>query len=195
MFDPQVAVDPTGNALAIWTTSGTATSGTPTQTYAARYVKNGSWGSIEDIDTCGPAATAASGACSPQVQGNLLVSSPRLAIDTEGNAIAMWVEEAHSLPQPPYLVTRPYANRYVAAPSTPMATHSWVQADLQPGAEPARINLEAKRLLAHTVLPVAVIGERLGFADPTNFGKFFVRTVGCSPGRFRRRQIANAPRG
>jgi len=51
-----------------------------------------------------------------------------------------------------------------------------------------RINLEAKRLLAHTVLSIALIGERLGFEDPTNFVKFFKHEVGCTPGEFRRRQ-------
>jgi AraC-like DNA-binding protein len=53
----------------------------------------------------------------------------------------------------------------------------------------SRINLEAKRLLAHTVLPIAAIGEQLGFQDPTNFVKFFRRAVGCTPGQFRRRQM------
>lgn len=52
----------------------------------------------------------------------------------------------------------------------------------------SRINLEAKRLLAHTALSIALIGERLGFQDPTNFVKFFKREVGCTPGEFRRRQ-------
>jgi AraC-like DNA-binding protein len=52
----------------------------------------------------------------------------------------------------------------------------------------ARINLEAKRLLAHTGLPVAVIAERLGFPDPTHFVKFFKREVCCTPGEFRHRQ-------
>jgi AraC-like DNA-binding protein len=51
-----------------------------------------------------------------------------------------------------------------------------------------RINLEAKRLLAHTALPIALIGERLGFEDPTNFVKFFKLEAGCTPGEFRRRQ-------
>jgi len=53
----------------------------------------------------------------------------------------------------------------------------------------SRINLEAKRLLAHTVLPIAVIGEQLGFQDPTNFVKFFRREVGRTPGQFRCRQM------
>jgi AraC-like DNA-binding protein len=52
----------------------------------------------------------------------------------------------------------------------------------------SRINLEAKRLLAHTTLSIALIGERLGFQDSTNFVKFFKREVGCTPGEFRCRQ-------
>ena len=45
--------------------------------------------------------------------------------------------------------------------------------------------LEAKRLLAYTDEPVAEIGYRLGFPEPTNFGRFFAREVGLSPGSFR----------
>lgn len=48
-----------------------------------------------------------------------------------------------------------------------------------------RVALEAKRLLAGTDLPVAEVGRRLGFAEPTNFGRFFQREVGSSPGGFR----------
>ncbi|MCW6005158.1 AraC family transcriptional regulator [Micromonospora sp. CPCC 205371] len=48
-----------------------------------------------------------------------------------------------------------------------------------------RVALEAKRLLAGTDLPVAEVGRRLGFAEPTNFGRFFQREVGNSPGGFR----------
>jgi AraC-like DNA-binding protein len=48
-----------------------------------------------------------------------------------------------------------------------------------------RVTLEAKRLLAGTDLPVAEIGRRLGFPEPTNFGRFFQREVGQSPGGFR----------
>jgi AraC-like DNA-binding protein len=51
-----------------------------------------------------------------------------------------------------------------------------------------RIVLEAKRLLAHTVAPVANIAVDLGFAEATNFVKFFRREAGCSPGEFRRQQ-------
>ena len=51
-----------------------------------------------------------------------------------------------------------------------------------------RTALQAKRLLACTEMPIAEIGQRLGFPEPTNFGRFFHREVGCSPGTFRARQ-------
>jgi AraC-like DNA-binding protein len=48
-----------------------------------------------------------------------------------------------------------------------------------------RVALEARRLLACTPLSVAEIGRRLGFPEPTNFGRFFHREAGTSPGAFR----------
>lgn len=54
----------------------------------------------------------------------------------------------------------------------------------------ARIHLEAKRLLAHTDLPVGVIAERLSFDETTHFSKFFRREAGCTPTEFRRRAMA-----
>ena len=48
-----------------------------------------------------------------------------------------------------------------------------------------RISLEARRLLAHTGMPVAGIGDELGFDDYSNFSKFFRREVGCTPMEFR----------
>ncbi|WP_207914073.1 AraC family transcriptional regulator [Micromonospora sp. KC213] len=48
-----------------------------------------------------------------------------------------------------------------------------------------RVALQASRLLAATGEPVARIGRRLGFPEPTNFGRFFTREVGMSPGAFR----------
>jgi AraC-like DNA-binding protein len=48
-----------------------------------------------------------------------------------------------------------------------------------------RVALEAKRMLACTDLPVAEIGRRLGFSEPTNFGRFFARETGQTPGAFR----------
>ena len=51
-----------------------------------------------------------------------------------------------------------------------------------------RIVLEAKRLLAYTVAPISDIAADLGFAEATNFVKFFRREADCSPGAFRRQQ-------
>jgi AraC-like DNA-binding protein len=48
-----------------------------------------------------------------------------------------------------------------------------------------RVALEARRLLACTPLSVAEVGRHLGFPEPTNFGRFFHREVGSSPGQFR----------
>jgi AraC-like DNA-binding protein len=48
-----------------------------------------------------------------------------------------------------------------------------------------RIALEAKRLLATSDRPVAEVGRALGFDEPTNFGRFFMREVGQTPGGFR----------
>jgi AraC-like DNA-binding protein len=49
----------------------------------------------------------------------------------------------------------------------------------------ARVALEAKRLLACTDDSVAEVGRALGFTEPTNFGRFFVRECGATPGEFR----------
>ncbi len=48
-----------------------------------------------------------------------------------------------------------------------------------------RVALEARRLLACTPMSVAEVGRYLGFGEPTNFGRFFQREVGTSPGHFR----------
>ena len=45
--------------------------------------------------------------------------------------------------------------------------------------------LEAKRLFQHTDLTTSAVGYRLGFEDPSYFGRFFKREVGMSPGQFR----------
>ncbi|MEW7314993.1 helix-turn-helix transcriptional regulator [Buttiauxella gaviniae] len=52
----------------------------------------------------------------------------------------------------------------------------------------SRINLEAKRLLANSTTPVALIADQLGFDEATNFVKFFKREVACTPGEFRKKQ-------
>ncbi|MEU5564442.1 helix-turn-helix domain-containing protein [Micromonospora musae] len=48
-----------------------------------------------------------------------------------------------------------------------------------------RVALQASRLLAATDEPIARIGRGLGFTEPTNFGRFFTRETGQSPGAFR----------
>lgn len=48
-----------------------------------------------------------------------------------------------------------------------------------------RLLLEAKRLLAHTTLPVQTIGRDLGFEESTNFVKFFRKEAGIRPLAFR----------
>jgi len=50
-----------------------------------------------------------------------------------------------------------------------------------------RLVLEAKRLLAHTEKPSAVIAAELGFSEPTNFHKFFHRHTSQRPGQFRQK--------
>jgi AraC-like DNA-binding protein len=49
-----------------------------------------------------------------------------------------------------------------------------------------RTALEAQRLLVHTGATTTIIGEELGFSEPTNFLKFFKRVVGMTPDSFRR---------
>lgn len=49
----------------------------------------------------------------------------------------------------------------------------------------ARLVLEAKRLLAHTDRPVSAVATELGYSEPTNFHKFFMRETHQSPTRFR----------
>ncbi len=49
-----------------------------------------------------------------------------------------------------------------------------------------RIILEAKRLLAHTQLPVAQVAYQLNFSDNSYFGRFFKKYTGVTPEEFRR---------
>ncbi|WP_436499081.1 AraC family transcriptional regulator [Actinokineospora sp. HUAS TT18] len=52
---------------------------------------------------------------------------------------------------------------------------------------------EAKRLLARTDLTVRQVADRVGFADPAYFCRFFRRETGASPGEFRRTTGNGAP--
>ncbi|WRZ89472.1 AraC family transcriptional regulator [Streptomyces sp. NBC_01007] len=48
-----------------------------------------------------------------------------------------------------------------------------------------RVVLEAKRLLAHTDMPIGRIGVAVGFPDAANFSKFFYQHTGATPVAFR----------
>ncbi|WP_327698801.1 helix-turn-helix domain-containing protein [Streptomyces sp. NBC_00459] len=48
-----------------------------------------------------------------------------------------------------------------------------------------RVILEAKRLLAHTTLPIGRVGAAVGFPDAANFSKFFQLHTGAAPAAFR----------
>ncbi len=48
-----------------------------------------------------------------------------------------------------------------------------------------RVILEAKRMLAHSGLSVSEIGYKLGFVDNSYFGRYFKKSVGTSPDRYR----------
>ncbi|MFD5820579.1 AraC family transcriptional regulator [Streptomyces sp. NPDC127038] len=48
-----------------------------------------------------------------------------------------------------------------------------------------RVVLEAKRLLAHTDMPIGRIGAAVGFPDSANFSKFFHQHTGATPVAFR----------
>lgn len=48
-----------------------------------------------------------------------------------------------------------------------------------------RVVLEAKRLLAHTDLPIARVGAAVGFPDAANFSKFFQQHTDMTPAAFR----------
>ncbi|MFF2308374.1 helix-turn-helix transcriptional regulator [Streptomyces sp. NPDC058128] len=49
----------------------------------------------------------------------------------------------------------------------------------------ARVIHEAKHLLAHSTLPAARVGTRLGFPDRATFGRFFRNRTGVTPAAFR----------
>lgn len=55
-----------------------------------------------------------------------------------------------------------------------------------------RVALEAQRMLAHSTGSIADIAIYLGYSEPTNFVKFFRRTVGETPSAFRLRMTVSA---
>jgi len=65
--DPQLAVDPSGNAVAVWSQSGSI--------WSNRYTSSGGWGTAVLIETNSGSAL-----------------SPTLAVDPSGNATAVWTQ-------------------------------------------------------------------------------------------------------
>ena len=51
-----------------------------------------------------------------------------------------------------------------------------------------RVALEARRLLAHTDLPIVTVAMQVGFRDPSNFSSFFAHQTRESPTAFREQQ-------
>lgn len=51
---------------------------------------------------------------------------------------------------------------------------------------------QAKKLLATTAEPIALIAQQVGYDDPAQFSKFFARSIGCSPRDFRIKFSATA---
>jgi hypothetical protein len=68
-FEPQVVVDPSGNVIAVWTRSD----GTDLRIQAATRTPSGAWSSPVNISDSGSSA-----------------SSPAIAVDSSGNALAVW---------------------------------------------------------------------------------------------------------
>ena len=69
-FDAQVAVDPSGNAVAVWYQDD----GTRDNIWANRFTPTAGWGAAEPIETDNAGRA----------------SSPQVALDSNGNAVAVW---------------------------------------------------------------------------------------------------------
>jgi hypothetical protein len=78
-FDPQIAVDASGNAIAVWSQDDGTTFWfnyhcTRKNIWANRYVAGKGWGTAERLET--------------DDRGNGI--GPQIAVDAKGNAIAVW---------------------------------------------------------------------------------------------------------
>lgn len=96
---PQIAVDPLGNATAIWTQSD----GSSINIMARRYVPGTGWGNIEVIEN-----------------GNANAYVPQIAVDPSGNATAVWYQRQG-------LLNHIRANRYV--PQTGWGADQLIETD------------------------------------------------------------------
>ena len=71
-YDPQLAIDPSGNAMAVWRQSD----GTRNNTWANRYLDGTGWGAAELIETDNARSAL----------------DPQLAINASGNAMVVWFQ-------------------------------------------------------------------------------------------------------
>jgi AraC family transcriptional regulator, transcriptional activator of pobA len=95
------------------------------------------------------------------------------------------------------LVERDYARRHLvsdyatALGVTPGHLNALCRTQLRQTASArihGRLALEAKRLLLYSDLTVAEVADRLGFADPAYFSRFFRREAGSAPAAYRARK-------
>jgi len=70
---PQVAADPDGNAVAVWVQFD----GVQDSVWSNRYAANGGWGRSQPVET----------------DDELGVQGPQVAVDSEGNAVAVWSQK------------------------------------------------------------------------------------------------------
>jgi hypothetical protein len=84
----QVAMDPNGNAVSVWSQSD----GTRTNIWANRYTPAGGWGTAELIET----------------DNSGYASGPHVAMDPDGNAVAVWAQSDGTR-------TNIWTNRYTPA--------------------------------------------------------------------------------
>ena len=81
-----------------------------------------------------------------------------------------------------------YAHALAVSPRTLTRTCEAASEQTPKALIDARVAVEAKRLLAYSTLSAAEIAAHLRFSEPTNFVKFFRRTVGEAPTSFRARE-------
>ncbi len=79
---PQIAIDPNGNALAVWVQPDGASDNTP-DIWANRYTAGSGWGTTANLGQVRINTPGAAGAPAGQ---------PQIAIDANGNAIVVWYQ-------------------------------------------------------------------------------------------------------
>ena len=90
-YDPQIAIDANGNAIAVWNQSD----GTQYNIWANRYTAGSGWGTAELIET---------------LNGGYDAWDPQVAFDSNGNAIVVWAQRANAATSGRSI----WANRYIA---------------------------------------------------------------------------------